>query len=248
MSDKKRILVVDDEKHIRDLLKQELSESGYIVREASNGKEAIDIIQSDDINIVVTDQRMPQMNGVAFLSEATQRFPGAKRALLTAYADTDAAIAAIQYTPERDEAVDFSVPYNYIFDSFLVAAGSDIVIERAADIAPYMVGVQTGTTHESWVLNNLVEPGLMSEDQLFRYERTEQGALDLARFCQRRTGWLFHQQRHSGLDDAHRDLARHGDRRHGHTAVRPHFAQHTNGYEKSKTIGHWRARRIGIIV
>lgn len=91
----------------------------------------------------------------------------------------DAAIAAIQYTPERDEAVDFSVPYNYIFDSFLVAAGSDIVIERAADIAPYMVGVQTGTTHESWVLKNLVEPGLMSEDQLFRYERTEQGALDL---------------------------------------------------------------------
>jgi|GEM_PF-533262 len=91
----------------------------------------------------------------------------------------DAAIAAIQYTPERDEAVDFSVPYNYIFDSFLVAAGSDIVIEQAADIAPYMVGVQTGTTHESWVLKNLVEPGLMSDDQLFRYERTEQGALDL---------------------------------------------------------------------
>jgi polar amino acid transport system substrate-binding protein len=91
----------------------------------------------------------------------------------------DAAIAAIQYTPERDEAVDFSVPYNYIFDSFLVAADSDIVIEQAADIAPYMVGVQTGTTHEAWVLKNLVEPGLMTEDQLFRYERTEQGALDL---------------------------------------------------------------------
>jgi polar amino acid transport system substrate-binding protein len=91
----------------------------------------------------------------------------------------DATIAAIQYTPERDEAVDFSIPYNYIFDSFLVAADSDIVIEQAADIAPYMVGVQTGTTHESWVLKNLIEPGLMSEDQLFRYERTEQGALDL---------------------------------------------------------------------
>jgi polar amino acid transport system substrate-binding protein len=91
----------------------------------------------------------------------------------------DAAIAAIQYTPERDEAVDFSVPYNYIFDSFLVAGDSDIVIEKAADIAPYMVGVQTGTTHEAWVMKNLIEPGFMSADQLFRYERTEQGALDL---------------------------------------------------------------------
>lgn len=91
----------------------------------------------------------------------------------------DAAIAAIQYTPERDEAVDFAVPYNFIFDSFLIASGSDITINAAADIAPYMVGVQTGTTHEAWVLKNLVEPGLMSEDQLFRYERVEQGALDL---------------------------------------------------------------------
>jgi polar amino acid transport system substrate-binding protein len=91
----------------------------------------------------------------------------------------DAAIAAIQYTPERDEAVDFSTPYNFIFDSFLVAEDSDIVISQAADIAPYLVGVQTGTTHEAWVQNNLIEPGLMTEDQLFRYERTEQGALDL---------------------------------------------------------------------
>jgi polar amino acid transport system substrate-binding protein len=91
----------------------------------------------------------------------------------------DATIAAIQYTPERDEAVDFSVPYNYIFDSFVVGADSDIVIEQAADAAPYMVGVQTGTTHEVWMLKNLVEPGLMSDDQLFRYERADQGALDL---------------------------------------------------------------------
>jgi polar amino acid transport system substrate-binding protein len=91
----------------------------------------------------------------------------------------DAAIAAIQYTPARDEVVDFSVPYNYYYDSFLVAKDSDIVISKATDIAPYIVGVQTGTTHEAWVLKNLVEPGLMSEDQLFRYERTEQGALDL---------------------------------------------------------------------
>ncbi len=91
----------------------------------------------------------------------------------------DATIAAIQYTPERDEAVDFSIPYNYIYDAFLVAADSDIVIEKAADMAPYMVGVQSGTTHESWALKNLVEPGLMSDDQLFRYERADQAALDL---------------------------------------------------------------------
>jgi polar amino acid transport system substrate-binding protein len=91
----------------------------------------------------------------------------------------DAAIAAIQYTPERDEAVDFTIPYNFNFDSILVAAGSEIILERAADIAPYLVGVQTGSAPEAWVLEGLIEPDLMKNDQLFRYERTEQGALDL---------------------------------------------------------------------
>ena len=91
----------------------------------------------------------------------------------------DAVIAAIQYTPERDEKVDFSIPYHYPTDSFLVAADSDITIEKPQDAAAYNVGVQTGTTHEAWVLKNLVEPGLMPEDRLFRYERVDQAALDL---------------------------------------------------------------------
>ncbi len=57
------ILVVDDEKHIRDLLKQELSESGYIVREASNGKEAIDSVRKELPDLIILDVMMPEMNG-----------------------------------------------------------------------------------------------------------------------------------------------------------------------------------------
>jgi signal transduction histidine kinase/ligand-binding sensor domain-containing protein len=57
------ILVVDDEKHIRDLLKQELSESGYVVREASNGKEAIDAVRKELPDLVILDVMMPEMNG-----------------------------------------------------------------------------------------------------------------------------------------------------------------------------------------
>ena len=45
--------------------------------------------------LLLADQRMPQMDGVAFLREGMQIFPDAKRALLTAYADTNAAISAI---------------------------------------------------------------------------------------------------------------------------------------------------------
>lgn len=57
------ILVVDDEKHIRDLLKQELSESGYNVREASNGKEAIDAVRKELPDLIILDVMMPEMNG-----------------------------------------------------------------------------------------------------------------------------------------------------------------------------------------
>lgn len=60
---KQTILVVDDEKHIRDLLKQELSESGYHVREAANGKEAIDAVRKELPDLLILDVMMPEMNG-----------------------------------------------------------------------------------------------------------------------------------------------------------------------------------------
>lgn len=92
----------------------------------------------------------------------------------------DAVIAAMQYSPERDEQVDFSIPYHYQKDAFLVNAGSGIAMTSPMDAAGYNIGVQTGTLQEQWALDNLVAQGLLSEDQLFRYERVDQGALDVS--------------------------------------------------------------------
>ncbi len=92
----------------------------------------------------------------------------------------DAVIAAMQYSPERDEQVDFSIPYHYQKDAFLVNQGSGIVMNSPMDAAGYNIGVQTGTLQEQWALDNLVAQGLLSEDQLFRYERVDQGALDVS--------------------------------------------------------------------
>src|SRR6202021_3464148 len=52
-------------------------------------------VRSDSVALLLADQRMPRMDGVAFLQEAMHIYPDAKRALLTAYADTSAAISAI---------------------------------------------------------------------------------------------------------------------------------------------------------
>ncbi|WP_455539225.1 response regulator transcription factor [Terrisporobacter sp.] len=58
------ILVVDDEEEIRNLLEIYLSNEGYKVIKASNGKEAIEIIDNEDIQLVVLDVMMPKMNGM----------------------------------------------------------------------------------------------------------------------------------------------------------------------------------------
>ena len=74
--------------------------TSYRVLRADSGQVALDTLRqlktrNDTVALLLADQRMPQMDGVDFLAEAMALFPDAKRALLTAYADTDAAIRAI---------------------------------------------------------------------------------------------------------------------------------------------------------
>jgi thioredoxin reductase (NADPH) len=100
---KPAIIAVDDDPQVlaaigRDL-RSHYGEHYRIVRASSGaeGLEAVDEIlaRGDVVALFLVDQRMPEMEGTDFLLEARNRFPGAKRLLLTAYADTGAAIAAI---------------------------------------------------------------------------------------------------------------------------------------------------------
>src|SRR5579871_2762775 len=97
------LLSVDDDTDVlraieRDLRSQYGADFRIIGSEAP--EKALDIlkqlkIRNDSVALLLADQRMPQMDGVAFLQEGMRIFPEAKRALLTAYADTNAAISAI---------------------------------------------------------------------------------------------------------------------------------------------------------
>ena len=97
------ILAVDDDPQVlraveRDLRRRYARE--YRVLRADSGESALDTLgklklRGDPVALFLVDQRMPRMTGVAFLEEAIERFPDAKRALLTAYSDTEAAIRAI---------------------------------------------------------------------------------------------------------------------------------------------------------
>jgi polar amino acid transport system substrate-binding protein len=88
-------------------------------------------------------------------------------------------IAAMQSTPERDETVDFSMDYRPTKDAFLGAADSTIELATGLDAAGYSIGAQTGTVQESWIQEALVDAGLTAADQVFSYERADQGGLDV---------------------------------------------------------------------
>ncbi len=97
------IFSVDDDPTVLRAIARDLrSQYGdqYRIMRANSGAEAIEALRelqrrNEAVALFVVDQRMPQMNGIEFLSEARHIFPDAKRTLLTAYADTDAAINAI---------------------------------------------------------------------------------------------------------------------------------------------------------
>ena len=97
------LLTVDDDPEVLRAIERDLRSrysNRYRVMHANSGSAALDTLRelkarNNPVALLLADQRMPQMDGVGFLSEAMELHPLAKRALLTAYADTSAAIDAI---------------------------------------------------------------------------------------------------------------------------------------------------------
>src|SRR5947208_5696038 len=100
---KPAIITVDDDAEVLGAVERDLRHryaERYRVLRSASGATALDALRglkkrNDSVGLLLVDQRMPEMTGVEFLGRSMEIYPDAKRVLLTAYADTDAAIRAI---------------------------------------------------------------------------------------------------------------------------------------------------------
>ncbi len=91
-----RILVVDDEDYIRELVRQALESADFAVDEAADGKTALSMLRNYPYNAIITDLRMPGLSGEALLEEAVSLFPETVVIVMTGFGNIQSAVEAIR--------------------------------------------------------------------------------------------------------------------------------------------------------
>ncbi|MBI1932236.1 MAG: sigma-54-dependent Fis family transcriptional regulator [Ignavibacteriales bacterium] len=91
-----KILIVDDEKGIRDSLQMILNEEGYQTIAVSDGMEALNLIKNNEFQLVVSDIKMPEMDGIELLEKCSKISPETYFIMMTAYASVETAISALR--------------------------------------------------------------------------------------------------------------------------------------------------------
>ncbi len=92
-----KILVVDDEKSIRDSLNMVLSDEGYEVKSAADGAEALTLINDDNFDVIISDIKMPNVDGMELLDRSSKISPETFYIIMTAYASVNTAVEALRH-------------------------------------------------------------------------------------------------------------------------------------------------------
>jgi CheY-like chemotaxis protein len=88
-----RCLVVDDEPRLRQVLVHLMQNDGFSCREAANGMEAMEMLQHEQVPLVLSDMRMPKMDGIELLRQVRSRYPDTALVMITAVADVEVAVS-----------------------------------------------------------------------------------------------------------------------------------------------------------
>jgi len=91
-----RVLIVDDEKDFVEMLSLRLKEAGEKVMPAFNGKECLETLEKETIDVVILDIKMPGMDGIEVLREIKKRFPLIEVIMLTGHGTTETAVQGMK--------------------------------------------------------------------------------------------------------------------------------------------------------
>jgi diguanylate cyclase (GGDEF)-like protein len=94
-NEKRRLLLVDDEQNILSALKRLLRRDGYLIYTASSGLEALALLDGTEVDVIVSDQRMPGMLGADFLRAARAKYPDTVRIMLSGYTELQSVTDAV---------------------------------------------------------------------------------------------------------------------------------------------------------
>jgi two-component system response regulator AtoC len=96
MPPKKSVLIIDDEKNMRHMLKVMLTKAGYGVQDAEDGYDGLERMETSDFDFVLCDIRMPRMDGMAFLKQAKEKYPEQTLIMMSAYGNIETALQAMK--------------------------------------------------------------------------------------------------------------------------------------------------------
>ena len=144
------ILVVDDEEFIRTLVRERLETAGYSVEEACNGKDALAKLSAGRHVVLLTDIRMPEMDGITLLKEVTSRYPDIAGVVMSANAELDTAVSALKIG-----ACDYiTKPFN--FDVLLITIENSIrkkALER--ELQDYRMNLERKVKEQTDLINQM---------------------------------------------------------------------------------------------
>jgi DNA-binding NtrC family response regulator len=150
------VLIVDDEKTVCNSCKKILTQVGYRVEVASSGQEAIDKIKGDGFDVVITDWKMPRMDGLEVTRRVKQEKPEMAVIIITGYPSVDNTVEAIRsgasdfvtkpFTPEelsdamlRALSKGQAVPADLVVDRLKEKEAPRVELKVAAPVAPVLV-------------------------------------------------------------------------------------------------------------
>jgi two-component system, sensor histidine kinase and response regulator len=129
------ILYVDDEESNLKGFKS-IYFTEYTIYTASSGKEALDILANHEVHIIITDQKMPEMTGVEFLSNTMSRYPDPIRIILTGYSDIEVLMKAInecgifRYLTKPWNETEMNLTINQALDTYSLRKENNELIKK----------------------------------------------------------------------------------------------------------------------